>query len=173
MPTPQVIAELFCQGQYVNDIDGSTWRAAFQYLAQHIEPTVFDKAKVHTLWTVNGGHLRRKIQDDSLILCVLKKALPSHKNAGLTLYRGECHFLYVQYKIGFCWSPEIEVATRFARGLNAIESGGVLLKAFAPPEAILAGPNDHSTKQMKEFEYTCDPERLQGIAVLKSFPKLQ
>ncbi len=173
MFTPQALAELFCRGQYVNDIYGPTWRATFQHLAQHVEPTAFDRASVHTLWTVNGGHLRGKIQDNPLVLCVLKKSLPGYQGAGLVLYRGECQFLYAQNKIGFCWSPKIEVATMFARGLNAIESGGILLKAFAPPEAILAGPNDHSARQIGEFEYTCDPKRLRGILVLKSFPKLE
>lgn len=171
MPTPQGLAELFCRGEYRCDIDGSTWRAAFQHLDQHIESKAFHKAAVHTLWTTNGGHLRRKIQDDALILRILKKSMPGYQGIGLTLYRGECQFLYAQHKIGFCWSAQIEVATRFASGLNAIESGGVLLTAFAPTEAILVGPNNHSAQQMEEFEYTCDPGQLQDIKVLRRFPK--
>lgn len=98
-----------------------------------------------------------------------EKTLPGYQGNGLTLYRGECKFLYEQKKIGFCWSPDIEVAIRFARGLNAPESGGVLLKTYAPAEAILASPNDHSALQMREFEYTCDPTNLQGVEVLKWF----
>lgn len=168
--TPQALAEQVRRGQYVNDIDGMTWRSAFQHLALHVEAAAFDKEAVHTLWTVNGGHLRNKIRDDSLILSVLKKSLPGYQGAGLYLYRGECQFLYVRSEIGFCWTPRIEVAECFARGLNASESGGVLLRAFAPPDAILAGPNAHSSQQMREFEYTCDPGGLREILKLKSFP---
>jgi len=171
MPSTQTLAELFCQGKYVNDINDSTWRDAFLYMAEHVEPSKFNQAAVHTLWTVNGGHLRRKIQDDHLIACVLKKSLPGYQGNGLFLYRGECQFLYEKNKIGFCWSSKIDVAKKFARGLNAIESGGVLLRAFAPPEAILAEPNDHSTNQMEEFEYTCDPWKLEKITALMFYPK--
>lgn len=171
MLTPQKLVDMFCTGEYVSDIDSSVWRETFLLLAKHVEPARFDKNKIHTLWTVNGGHLRRKIRDDALVLCVLKKFLPGYRGAGLWLYRGECQFLHAENLIGFCWSPKIEVAEKFARGLNAIESGGVLLKAYAPPEAILAEPNYHSAKQMEEFEYTCDPWLLQDILIVKHFPK--
>jgi hypothetical protein len=59
----------------------------------------------------------------------------------------------------------------FAGGLNALESGGVLLKAFAPTEAILASPNEHSSRQMDEHEYTCDPKLLEGIEVIGTYSK--
>jgi len=171
MTSPTALAALFFKGGYVCDLDGSTWRAAFEYIDQHATSVHFDKSATHTLWTVNGGHLRNKIRDDALILRVLKKTMPGYQGNGLTLYRGECKFLYEQQKIGFCWSPDIEVAKCFARGLNALESGGVLLKTHVPAEAILAGPNDHSALQMREFEYTCDPTNLQEIEVLQWFPK--
>lgn len=170
MPTPNELAELFLNGEYIIDIDGSVWRDTFLLLAKRGEPALSVKHKAHMLWTVNGGHLRRKIQDDRLVLCVLKKYLPGYRGSGLWLYRGECQFLHEKNLIGFCWSPKIEVAERFASGLNAIESGGVLLKAYAPPEAILAEPNQHSAVQMEEFEFTCDPWLLKEIEIVKSFP---
>ena len=171
MLTPLALSNLFCAGEYVSDIDGTRWRETFLLLANN-KTARCDKNKIHLLWTVNGGHLRRKIRDDALVLQVLKKFLPGYRGSGLWLYRGECHFLHAINSIGFCLSPKIEVAERFARGLNAIESGGVLLKAYAPSEAILAEPNQHSLKQMEEFEYTCDPSLLQDIVVIKRFPKL-
>jgi len=131
----------------------------------------FCKNKVHTLWIVNGGHLRRKIKDDKLIAKVLSLALPGYIGEGLVLYRGECRFLFESGKIGFCWTPDVDVATKFARCLNAIESGGVLLKAHAPSAAILSSPNDHSSIQMEEFEYTCDPSLLENITVIRSYEK--
>ena len=171
MTNPIDLAELFFKGEYICDLGGEIWQAAFEYIDQHAASITFDKSVTHTMWTVNGGHLRNKIRDDALILRVLKKTMPGYQGKGLTLYRGECKFLYEQQKIGFCWSPNIEVATCFGRVLNALESGGVLLKAYAPAEAILASPNDHSALQMREFEYTCDPTNLQGIEALQWFPK--
>nr|WP_269808607.1 hypothetical protein [Enterovibrio nigricans] len=61
----------------------------------------------------------------------------------------------------------------FARGLNAIESGGVLLSAQFAPEAILSAPNSHSADCLGEFEYTCDPMQVRELEVLHQYPKLQ
>jgi hypothetical protein len=166
-----LLASKFCQGEYENDVDGRIWRAAFEYLLNNSRQISFDKSKVHTLWTVNGGHLRGKIKDDDLMLAVLIMSLPGYDGDGLTLYRGECRFLYDENKIGFCWSPDAKVASMFARGLNALESGGVLLKTYAPPLAILAKPNNHSERQMREFEYTCNPRLLHNIEVVECFDK--
>lgn len=59
----------------------------------------------------------------------------------------------------------------FASGLNAIESGGVLLKAFAPCDAIISAPNSHSSNQMGENEYTCNPNLLEDITVIDTYEK--
>lgn len=166
-----LLANKFCKGGYENDINGAIWSEAFEYLIQNSDHKIFNKSKIHTLWTVHGGDLRKKIRDDDLVLAVLKISLPAYSGPGRDLYRGECSFLYNEGKIGFCWSPDRKVASRFATGRNATESGGTLLKAYAPPSAILSGPNDHSTKQMREFEYTCNPSLLQNIEVENTYAK--
>jgi hypothetical protein len=166
-----LLAEKYCQGEYEYDIDDKIWCAAFEYMSSNLDCMSFNKSKVHTLWTVNGGHLRRKIKNDNLILSVLAVSLPGYAGEGLVLYRGECRFLFDENKIGFCWTPEIDVASMFASGLNSLESGGVLLKSYAPPTAIMASPNDHSAKQMREFEYTCNPLLLNNIEVVRFFEK--
>ena len=161
----------FCKGQYDHRVEDKVWPLVFEYLAENIESLNLDKPSIHSLWTVNGGHLRRKIRDDNLVLSVLVKVLPSYDGEGLVLYRGECKFLYEGKKIGFCWTPKKKVARMFASGLNAIESGGVLLQAFAPSNAIISSPNDHSSKQMEEYEYTCNPNLLEDITVIESYEK--
>lgn len=166
-----LLANKFCLGEYTINVDGCVWRSVFEHLLANADRINFEKEKIHTLWTVNGGHLRRKINDDELVLSILKIALPGYHGNGLVLYRGECRFLYENQKIGFCWSPDIEVASIFARGLNALESGGVLLKAYAPEEAIMASPNQHSAEQMQEFEYTCNPRLLENIEIVRSYAK--
>ena len=165
------VAQEFCNGRYDYKIEDSLWPNVFQYLSQNIDAFEINKKEIHTLWTVNGGHLRRKVNNDELILSVLLKVLPKYTGRGLTLYRGECSFLYNQNKIGFCWTPEENVAIKFASGLNAIESGGVLLKAYASSNAIISSPNEHSSKQMEEHEYTCNPTLLENISILATYKK--
>ncbi|TCV75198.1 MULTISPECIES: hypothetical protein [Methylomonas] len=162
----------FCKGHYDYKVPDHKWQPVFQYIVKNHNGLNFCSDKIHTLWTVNGGHLRRKIRNDKLIAKVLTLTLPGYVGEGLILYRGECRFLFESGQIGFCWTPEIDVATKFASGLNAIESGGVLLRAYAPSAAILSSPNDHSSLQMKEFEYTCDPDLLENITVIRSYEKL-
>lgn len=168
-----LLSHKFCNGEYQCDIDGSQWKSTFEYILKNKSSMNFKKNKIHTLWTVNGGHLRMKIKDDALVAQVLSIVLPNYNGIGLELYRGECLFLYEENKIGFCWTPKKDVAKKFARGINAIESGGVLLKAYAPAISILAEPNEHSIKQMGEFEYTCDPSLLKNIEVVELFQKVR
>jgi hypothetical protein len=161
----------FCIGVYDFRVEESLWHPVFTYILDKHQKLSFEKESIHTLWTVNGGHLRRKINDDLLISKVLSMSMPGYDGDGIELYRGECRFLYESNRIGFCWTPDIDVAKKFASGLNSLESGGVLLKAYAPPESIYTSPNSHSAEQMKEFEYTCNPFLLKDIEVLQVFEK--
>lgn len=158
-------------GEYVCDIPIGTWVSAIHYAVENIAQFNFDTDKMHMLWVVNGGHIRRHVSDDQLVLTWLKLILPKYDGTELQLYRGECKFLYDQGLIGFCWTPKKQVAEMFARGLNAMESGGVLLSAKLAPEAILTGPNSHSADWLGESEYTCDPTQIGSIEVLHQYPK--
>ena len=164
-------ANNFCKGIYDINTSPELWIKTFNYIISHKNRFHFDKHKIHLLWTVNGGNLRRKISNDNLVLSVLILSLPGYNGPGLTLFRGESKHLYESNNIGFSWTPKIEVASIFASGLNSIESGGVLLKAFAPTNAILSSPNAHSMNQMYEHEFTCNPNLLENIEVLSIFPK--
>jgi len=148
---------------YVNAVDAELWRDTFDYMARLKDGSVFQKSQIATLWAQYGGDLRAKIKDDALVLKVLKKALPGYHGEGFTLYRGESWFLFDNDQIGFCWTTSEDIATTYAKGLNAVESGGVLLKCFAPPEAILAIENN---------VFICDPTYLLRLSTLALFPKL-
>jgi hypothetical protein len=158
----KLLAKDFCEGNYDFNVPDCYWTQIFTYIVENHNELIFSRDLIHSLWIVNGGHLRRKIKNDYLISKVLTLSFPGYYGKGLTLYRGECCFLYESNLIGFCWTPNIEVARKFASGLNSIESGGILLKAFAPAISILSGPNEHS-KNMEEFEYTCNPYLLENI----------
>ncbi|ASU24072.1 hypothetical protein CCZ37_16170 [Vibrio qinghaiensis] len=160
-------------GEYPCDIPSETWASAVHYSVENIEQYDFDADKMHMLWIVNGGNIRRHVSNDKLVLTWLKLILPKYDGAELHLYRGECKFLYEQGLIGFGWTPKKQVAEKFARGLNAIESGGVLLSAKVAPEAILSAPNYHSEDCLGESEYTCDPTKIEFIEVLHQYSKSQ
>jgi hypothetical protein len=167
-----LLAEKFCRGEREYDVSGAVWKKAFIHVLENQERLGIEKDKIHSLWAELGGRLRDKIRDDELILSVLLVSLPGYAQKGLELYRGECKFLYEQGKIGFCWTPNVEVARKFASSLNAIGSGGVLLKAFAPTKAIMAPPNDHNPKLTRECEYTCNPKLLVDINVQETFKQV-
>ncbi|HSI28743.1 MAG: hypothetical protein ACAH05_06015 [Methylophilus sp.] len=166
--TPQSLARQFCNGTYVNATDASLWLETFAYLASVNDDSIFQKEKIQSLWLLYGGDLRARIKDDQLILQVLRKALPGYSGQGVTVYRGESWFLFDQDKIGFCWTCEEDIATTYAKGLNAVESGGVLLKCYAPAEAILAAPEPGTSPQV----YICDPGKLLRLTTQGLFPKL-
>ncbi|MBF4991266.1 hypothetical protein [Methylophilus sp. QUAN] len=161
--TAQSLARQFCLGVYVNAVDAMLWRDTFDYMARLKDDSVFQKGQLATLWAQYGGDLRAKIKDDALVLKVLKKALPGYHGEGFTLYRGESWFLFDNDQIGFCWTTSEDIAITYAKGLNAVESGGVLLKCYAPPEAILAIENN---------VFICDPTYLLRLSTLALFPKL-
>jgi len=171
MDRVEKIALDFCKGIYDYRVEDELWLMVFERLRKNANSLSYDREAIHTLWTVNGGHLRRKIKNDDLVLDVLLKYLPKYEGEGLIVYRGECRFLFEDKKIGFCWTPKEKVAMVFASGLNSIESGGILLKAFAPKNAIISSPNEHSSKQMEEYEYTCNPRLLENIEVIGTYEK--
>jgi hypothetical protein len=164
----QSLAKQFCNGIYVNTTDAALWRETFAYLAAVDDDSMFAKDKLQALWLTYGGDIRARIRDDALVLAVLKAALPGYAAEGLTLYRGESWFLFDQNAIGFCWTTAEESASSYAKGLNAVESGGVLLKCYAPPEAILAAP---LAGQPHGDVFICDPGKLLRLTTLALFPR--
>ncbi len=170
------LAQQFCEGQYDFETSNEIWHLVLKYIDQNYSCLTLNHESIYHLWLVNGGHLRRKLADDQLLLSVLVKLLPKYTGGGMTLYRGECKFLYDAGKIGFCWTPKKSVAEMFARGLNSIESGGVLLKAYAPASAIIASfdierDSARSVQVQDECEHTCNPNLLENIEVIDTFPR--
>lgn len=122
----------------------------------------------HSLWIEKGHFLREKIDDDKKLVELLKKLLPAYNGNSMVLYRGENLQRYESNKIGFCWTTDINVARKFASGLNAYKSGGVLLCAEIEPLGILAGLHPHSC-YLEESEITVNPFNIKNIKILESF----
>lgn len=98
--------------------------------------------------------------------------LPPYHGGAVELFRGENRERWQEGRVGLAWSTKAEVAHMFAAGLNAIHSGGVLLKAVAPPAAIICGPVGHSN-WLGEGQFTLDPSLLSEVSVVEHFPAIQ
>lgn len=127
------------------------------------------KEAFHLLWIEKGHFLREKMDDDKKLLELMKKLLPVYSGDGMLLYRGENIERYEANKIGFCWTPHIDVARKFASGLNAYKSGGILLYAYIKPTEILADVHSHS-KYLEENEITINSYNIKNIRILEKFP---
>ncbi|HQR99736.1 MULTISPECIES: hypothetical protein [unclassified Polaromonas] len=122
-----------------------------------------------TYWIEAGHVMREQIADDQLLVRLLRRILCPYTGTSMELYRGENRSRWQNHSIGLAWTSSIETARMFGGGLNAVQSGGVLLKASFKPETIISGPNDHS-KYLGEDQYTIDPFFLSDLSVVEFFP---
>lgn len=123
-------------------------------------------------WIEAGHHLREQVEDDRTLVCLLRYLLPPYKGEALELFRGENRSRWESGSIGLAWTRSIDTARIFGSGLNAINSGGVLLKSYVIPEVIISGPNAHSI-YLGENQFTVDPYSLSEISVLEAYPTVE
>ena len=139
-------------------------------------PAPINPEAAHTCFTEFGHRVREKLDDDRLLISALRQLLPTlpkmDAEQGVVLYRGENTDRYHEGRLGLCWTMKRPVAEMFAGGLNAmIGQGGVLLRAYAPLRALIAGPNAHS-RWLGEEEYLVDPSLLQDVQLIETYPNL-
>ncbi len=96
--------------------------------------------RFHTQWHACHHFLRELVDDDDLLIDMLRVWLPRYVGPDLVLYRGENIDRFEAGLIGIAWSDKQEIAEMFARGLNAVGRGGVVLRVTAPSATIIAGP---------------------------------
>jgi hypothetical protein len=113
--------------------------------------------------------MREQLNDDEALLNMLWRWLPSYVGPTLALFRGENVDRWRSNHIGMCWSAASDTARMFARGLNAVNSGGVLLQCDVSSTAIIAGPSSHSL-YLNEAEYTVDPRLLGNVKIIEEYP---
>ena len=123
----------------------------------------------HTYWTEHGGSIREQVNDDHLLIVMLKNVLPPYSGQDQILFRGENQDRWQNGKIGVCWTSSIETARLFGKGVNATRSGGILLKCWVPEGGIIAGPSDHSI-YLGENEFTLDTTMLNKIEEIEKYP---
>lgn len=146
----------------------SEWATIAQRLLAGRQPA-FPTEVFDTYWIEAGHRIREQVADDAVLAAMLRKVLKPYTGPGVTLYRGENIARWRAGTVGFAWTPELEVAEMFGAGLNAIRSGGVLLRAAFEPSAIICGPNAHSS-YLQEGQYTIDPNVWVPLTELKRYP---
>ena len=139
------------QLQIITEKNG--WKAYAETLLNHGQLTPEAKEKLGTYWIVAGHRIRDQIGDDRFLIRFLRFVLPPYEGDALELYRGENLYRWNKRIIGLAWTSDINVARMFGRGLNAVGSGGVLLKASFNPGDILTNALifRHST-QLSHFK---------------------
>jgi len=145
-------------------------KRAFENLSQIADMHHDARMKFYSIWKEKGHHLRREVGDDFILIDALKRVLPVYIGQAVRLYRGEAEKEFSTGNIGLSWTSDKSSAEIFAGGWNCLEpSGGVLIEAIAPIEAIIAGPIIDGVTGW-ECEYVVDRRRLGNIKALKLFP---
>jgi hypothetical protein len=145
------------------------WRAFFKELAACPPKDSTIAERFHTKWHESHHFIRELVADDDLMIDVMWVWLPRYHGPSMLLYRGENIDRFEGCRIGTAWTDQLETARMFASGLNAMGKGGVILRAEAPAEAIIAGPSDHSANWLRENEFTVDPRKLARIDIVERF----
>jgi hypothetical protein len=125
--------------------------------------------ELQSYWIESGHKIREQIDNDEILILYLRKIHPPYEGTKKILFRGKNISRWNSMKIGFAWTENIETARMFGRGLNAVNSGGILLRSIVPPNAIICGPNNHS-EYLGEHQYTADPFGNIQIEEIESFP---
>lgn len=147
------------------------WRSYATSLLSEVKLTPDEVVQFHTYWIEAGHHVREQIGNDRTLVRLLRHLLPAYEGKAIELFRGENRSRWENRAIGLAWTPNVKVAKMFGRGLNAINSGGVLLKAQFNLETIISGPNSHS-QYLGESQFTIDPFLLSTAEAIEFFPQV-
>lgn len=155
--------------EYRSITEQKRWRSHAALLSNGHSPKPEDTDPFSTYWIEGGHHMREQISDDRELVRLLRHMLPPYKGVAIELFRGENKSRWESGTIGPAWTSNAEIARDFASGLNAVFTGGVLLKAKFEPLAIISGPNAHS-KYLGEDQFTVDSLFLPTVSVVETFP---
>jgi hypothetical protein len=145
------------------------WGVHAQLLLDEKKPPVNIMEQFGTHWIEAGHRIREQIADDRILVRLLRHMLPTYQGNPVKLFRGENQERWEARKVGLAWTSNIDVARMFGRGLNSTPLGGVLLEGSFNPEAIICGPNSHSS-YLGEEQFTIDPFYVTKIVPIEKFP---
>ena len=147
------------------------WRDIAESVALRHEAPPATEDDFGTHWIEAGRSIREQVADDKLLCRLLRLALPKYIGGTVTLYRGENIGRWQAGSVGLAWTPDLEVAQMFGRGLNATETGGVLLQGTFEPASIISSPSRHS-RYLQEEQFTVEPSLARDLKVIEEYPPL-
>lgn len=145
------------------------WAAYYRVLLRENAMVPATRDAFGTHWIESGHRIREQIANDRELVRLLRQLLPPYEGKTITLFRGENRARYRSGLLGLAWSSNLDTARMFGRGLNAVLSGGVLLRAQFAPTAIISGPNKHST-HLGEDQFTVDPLAATTLSAIEFYP---
>lgn len=152
--------------------NASSWRGTVEAFVHRSTSLPSSTEDFGTYWIEGGHRIREQVGDDHLLVQFLRSVLPPYNGGPITLFRGENQDRLSCGSLGFSWTFDSKVATMFARGLNAVGTGGVLITATLGTAAIISGPNAHSL-YLGEQQFTIDPSAVVGFSLVAVFPAMQ
>jgi hypothetical protein len=165
--------QLYNAAQWLNECSSEAWRLAMIKVARL--PTVASHVRDAFLpiW-IESKMLPLRVGNRRVLADALRVLLPgNYAGLPLSLYRGASAGERRRRIYGFSWTTDITIARKFAEHWAqpapiwgaAPGDGGVILKAVAPPEAILLmrQPQDY----YDEGEVVVDPFRLGQIKLVE------
>lgn len=151
--------------------DLCVWDAAWRLCARlpSVSTDMQDAFLDH--WIADGDVMRGAQGSDDLVLIgALRVLLPPYSGPTMTLYRGDSAWNRRRRTYGMSWSASPQVADEFATNRpfpRSFQGGSVLLRAEAPPEAIICAPGVDNGEE----EYLVDRRRLGRVEVLARYPQ--
>ena len=156
----------------LRQITSSTrWRDIAEAVALRHEAPPASEHDFGTHWIEAGRSIREQVADDKLLCRLLRLALPKYVGGTVTLYRGENINRWKAGTVGLAWTPDLKVARMFGSGLNAVETGGVLLQGTFAPTSIISSPGAHS-RYLQEEQFTVEPSLALDLKVIEKYPPL-
>jgi hypothetical protein len=123
-------------------------------------------------WIRWGDGFRSEVNDDLLLMDLLRVVLPKYEGRAIRLYRGDSFGNRRCRTYGLSWSSDREVARSFADGMWCTSKGGsCLLETVAPSAAIICAPG-RIDNSYGEDEYIVDRRRLERVVVCERFAQL-
>lgn len=148
---------------------GERWRAIAESVVLKEQALQVDAECFGTHWIEAGHRMREQIADDSLLCRMLRRMLPPYDGGTVTLYRGENLERWRSGALGLAWTQDVRVARGFGISLNAVRTGGVLLRGTFAQAAIISGPNAHS-RYLQEQQFTVDPSLAVDLQAIEEYP---
>ncbi|WP_140886677.1 hypothetical protein [Muricoccus nepalensis] len=150
---------------------GFLWRPALAALVRRADVHPDVPPGFLRIWIRYGDSLRQGVGDDLALAAGLRLLMPPYSGPAVEVYRGEGARNRRRRTYGFSWSSSREAAEAHARGLwQTTDGGSVLLRATAPPSAIICAVPEEDDHYGEE-EFLVDRRYLRGVEVVARFPQ--